>query len=77
MELETQFASDSANLITATGNVTQAKYVLMAYMNIDAGRSFDIEEPPMEKIPVEPIGDLQPENVYASSVSKPAAAKNE
>ena len=65
VELEAQLASDSANLITATGNVTQAKYVLKAYMNVDAGQPFEIEEPPADKIPLEPIADLQPENVYA------------
>ena len=36
VEIESQLASDSASLITAKGNVTQAKYVLKAYMNIDA-----------------------------------------
>ena len=65
VELEAQLANDSANLISATGNVTQAKYVLKAYMNVDAGEPFEIEEPPADKIPLEPIADLQPENVYA------------
>ena len=36
VELEAQLANDSANFISATGNVTQAKYVLKAYMNLDA-----------------------------------------
>ena len=65
VELEAQLASDSANLISATGNVTQAKYVLESYMNIDPARPFEIEEPPADKIPLDPIADLQPENVYA------------
>ena len=65
VELEAQLANDSANLISATGNVAQAKYVLMAYMSIDAGQPFEIEEPPADQIPLEPIADLQPENVYA------------
>ena len=65
VELEAQLANDSANLISATGNVTQAKYVLMAYMNVDPGQPFEIEEPPADKIPLERIADLQPENVYA------------
>ena len=34
-------------------------------MNVDAGQPFEIEEPPADKIPLEPIADLQPENVYA------------
>ncbi|HET7115531.1 MAG TPA: TolC family protein [Hanamia sp.] len=68
VEIESQLANDTSNLITATGNVTQAKYVLMSYMNIDAADSFDIDEPPINKIPLEPIGDLQPEDVYASAL---------
>jgi len=68
-ELESQLANDTANLITATGNVTQAKYVLKAYMNIDAADSFDIAEPAMDQIPVMPIADLQPESVYASALT--------
>lgn len=77
-ELESQLANDTANLITATGNVTQAKYVLKAYMNIDAADSFDIAEPAMEQIPVMPIGDLQPESVYASALeSQPQQKMNE
>jgi len=65
VELEAQLATDSANLISATGNVTQAKYVLKAYMNLDAAAPFDIEEPAVNMIPLEPIGELQPESVYA------------
>jgi len=68
VELESQLANDTANLITATGNVTQAKYELMKLMDIDADQPFDIDDPPIEKIPVEPIGELQPEDVYASAL---------
>lgn len=68
VELESQLANDTANLISATGNVTQAKYVLMAYMSLDASDSFDIDEPPLDQIPVQPIGELQPEEVYAQAV---------
>jgi outer membrane protein len=77
-ELESQLANDTANLITATGNVTQAKYVLKAYMNIDAADSFDIAEPAMDQIPVMPIGELQPESVYTSALaSQPQQKMNE
>lgn len=68
VEIESQLANDTSNLITATGNVTQAKYVLMTYMNVDAADSFDIDEPPINKIPLESIGDLQPADVYASAL---------
>jgi outer membrane protein len=69
VELEAQLANDSANLITATGNVTQAKYVLKAYMNLDAATPFEIEQPPVDNIPLETIGELQPENVYALALA--------
>ncbi len=69
VELESQLASDSANLITAKGNVEQAKYVLKSYMGLDAAAPFEIEEPPVDKIPVEPIADLQPDNVYALALN--------
>lgn len=65
IEIEAQLANDSANYISAVGNVTQAKYVLKAYMNLDAATPFDVETPPVENIPVEPIGELQPDVVYA------------
>jgi outer membrane protein len=68
VELESQLATDSANLITASGNVRQAKYVLMAYMNIEADQPFEIDEPAADKIPLEPIADLQPQNVYAMAL---------
>lgn len=64
-ELEAQFANDSANLITAKGNVTQAILSLKAYMSLDAATPFDVETPAVEKIPVEKMEDLLPENVYA------------
>ncbi len=68
VELESQLANDSANYITAKGNVTQALFVLKAYMNVDAALPFEIEQPPVELIPVEPIGDLLPEIVYAMAL---------
>ena len=69
LELESQLSRDSSNLISARGNVDQAKYVLKAYMYLDAARPFEIEEPPADKIPIENIADLQPENVYALALA--------
>jgi outer membrane protein len=77
-ELESQLANDTANLITAIGNVAQDKYVLKAYLNLDAADSFDIAEPPIDQIPVMPIGDLQPADVYASALlNQPQQKENE
>ena len=69
VELEAQLANDSATYISSRGSVDQAKYVLKAYMNLDAAAPFEIEEPPADQIPVEPIADLQPENVYALALA--------
>ncbi|MFS8083484.1 MAG: TolC family protein [Ginsengibacter sp.] len=69
VELEAQLANDSSNLISATGNVAQSKYVLQQYMNMDPASEFEIEEPPVDKIPVEPIGALQPQDVYALALA--------
>ncbi len=77
-EIQSQLANDTANLITATGNVEQAKYVLKAYLNLDAADSFEIEEPPLEQIPIMPIGDLQPADVYVSAMqNQPQQKENE
>lgn len=63
--LEAQYASDSANLIAARGNSQLNMLYLKAYMNMDAAAEFDILTTPAESIPVEKIGDLQPDLVYA------------
>lgn len=68
-ELEAQVAQDSATLIAAKGSVTTAVLSLKAYMSIDAAQPFEIDTPPVEKIYVEKIADLQPEAVYASALA--------
>ncbi len=69
VELEAQLANDSANYISSRGSVDQAKYVLKAYMNLDAAAPFEIEEPSADQIPLDPIAELQPENVYALALA--------
>lgn len=69
VELEAQLANDSANLISARGNVTDAKYNLKAVMNLDAAEPFEIDEPPVEDIPLAPIGELQPADVYKDALA--------
>ena len=67
-ELEAQAARDSSNLIAARGNYNLAVLALKAVMNMDAATPLELETPPVEKIPVEKIADLQPEAVYALAV---------
>jgi outer membrane protein len=67
-QLEAVLAQDSVNYITAKGNTSVNIYQLKTYMNIDAGAAFEIDTPPIDKIPVEPIATLQPEYVYEMAV---------
>ena len=69
LELEAQLSTDSANLITAIGNVSQAKLVLKSNMFLDAAAPFEIDEPPIDQIPVDPIGELQPADVYMQALA--------
>lgn len=63
-ELEAQVARDSANYIGAKATVDQNILFLKAYMNVDPAAQFEIETPPVDKIPLESIADLQPDAVY-------------
>jgi len=67
-QLEAQLALDSVNYLTAKGNTNQAILVLKSYMNIDAAAPFELDEPPIDRIPVEPIADLQPDYVYSLAI---------
>ncbi len=67
-ELEAQVARDTSSVITAKGNVQQAILNLKANLNLDAAADFDVETPPVEMIPIDPIADLQPGLVYALAI---------
>jgi outer membrane protein len=67
-ELEAQLATDSSALITAQGTETQSLLLLKSLLQLDAGVAFDVDAPPVEMIPIEPIGDLQPEAVYLLAI---------
>lgn len=69
LELEAQLSTDSANLITAIGSVSQAKLILKSNMFLDAAAPFEIEEPSVDEIPLEAIGDLQPADVYEKALA--------
>ena len=68
-QLEAQLALDSVNYITAKGTVVQNILNLKSYMNIDAAADFVVDTPPVESIPLEPIAELLPENVYALALN--------
>jgi outer membrane protein len=61
-------ATDSSTLITNESSAQQFLLQLKALLNLDAGAPFDVETPPVERIPVESLAELQPEFVYNSAL---------
>ena len=68
-ELDAQVARDSSNMISAKGAVAQSILSLKSFMAVDAAAPFEIETPPVDKIPVDKIADLQPDVVYALAIA--------
>jgi outer membrane protein len=67
-ELEVQFATDTAAIITAQETYDIDKLQLQAILNLDAAAPFDLDTPPVETIPIEPITTLQPDVVYSIAI---------
>lgn len=68
-ELESQVAQDSANFVSIKSTVIQNVLTLKAYMALDASAPFEVDTPPVDKIPIERMEDLQPETVYSLALS--------
>jgi outer membrane protein len=64
VQMESQLATDSSNLVTAQSSVNQYKLQLQILLNLDPAVPFDVEAPSVDMIPLENIADLQPEYVY-------------
>lgn len=67
-ELESQFALDTAALITSQETYDVDVLQLKAILAMDAATPFELDTPPVETIPVEPIAELQPDLVYNIAV---------
>jgi len=67
-ELEVQFATDTAAVITAQETYDINVLQLKAILNLDAAAPFELDTPPVETIPVESIATLQPDEVYQIAV---------
>jgi len=63
-ELEAQLARDSSALITTEAAIQQSLLQMKVLLNLDASDTFDVVTPPVDKIPIETLADLQPEVVY-------------
>lgn len=68
VEAEAQLATDSSNYITAISTYQQNLIQLKALLNLDMAVAFDIETPNVERIPVEPLAELQPAYVYQQAL---------
>lgn len=63
-ELEAQLARDSSAYISADASVQQIILQMKALLNLDAAVPFDVETPPVDRIPVLSLMEMQPETVY-------------
>lgn len=68
-ELEAQLARDNSNLVSANAAVTQMILQMKALLNLDAAKPFEVDAPPVERIPIELLADLQPETVFALALA--------
>ena len=69
VNLESILAGDSSSLITAQTSASQSLLQMKALLNLDAAIPFDISTPPVDMIPVEALGDLQPDAVYELAIN--------
>ena len=75
LEFESQLATDSNNLVSATTSYSQTLLALKGVLNLDAALPFDVEIPDVDKIPLENLTDLQPENVYKLALDNQPSIK--
>ena len=68
-ELEAQLALDSATYVSAESGIVQYILQMKSILNLDADTPFEVETPPVEKIPVLPLADMMPDAVYALALS--------
>ncbi len=64
-QLESQLAIDSSTYITAVSSMQQNRLQLIALLNIDARQPFEVSIPDVDKIPLPPLGELDPAELYA------------
>jgi outer membrane protein len=67
-ELEATVARDSASVVQAEANYQLALLSLKAFLNLPADYPFDIEAPPIDRIPLDNILEENPATVYAMAM---------
>ena len=68
-ELEAQLARDSSSYYSAEASAQQFLLQMKALLNLDAGAPFDIVVPPVDKIPLLSLAELEPESVYTAAIT--------
>lgn len=74
-ELEAQLARDSTAIINNRAIADISVLQLKALLNMDAAAPFVLDVPPVDKIPLEKIADLQPDYVYDMALKNQPAQK--
>ncbi|MDI9338331.1 MAG: TolC family protein [Alphaproteobacteria bacterium] len=69
LELQAQLANDTANLIAVKFTYEQALLSIKAALNLQLSAPLELVIPPLDLIQLEPLGDLQPETVYALALA--------
>lgn len=77
VELEAQLASDSSNYISGRTALEQNILSLKGLLNIDAAAPFEVATPSIDKIPLDPILDLQPNVVYQLALANQPQQKGD
>ena len=60
-QIESQLALDSSTYITAVSSMQQNKLQLIALLNLDARQPFEASIPDVDKIPLPPLSELEPD----------------
>jgi len=68
-QLASQLATDSSTYITNVTTMEQNKLQLLALLNLSADAPFEVSLPDVDKIPLEPISELQPGELYRHAVA--------
>ncbi len=63
-QIESQLALDSSTYITAVSSAQQNKLQLIALLNLDARQPFEVSIPDVDKIPLPPLSELEPDVLF-------------
>ena len=75
VEIEAQLARDSTAIINAKATADLSVLQLKALLYLDAAAPFEIDVPPVDKIPVDKIADLHPDYVFEMAIQNQPAQK--